>query len=825
MRPALPWLLFLLLSFSGATHAVAKQPPNVARIGAGPSTPGLLVGFDGDVLRASVCTKEPCTLAQGTPLGLPPEFVQHRARAELKVVSIAESQRVIWVTVPSSQKMRAWEAIVAAVPGRAEPMVVFSGLTGYVSGEDGLRRGTMIQVSDKAEGGRVRRLMIGDIVEDLELCGRPAVLSPKILMPDSLALKPAKVQRLTASERAAAVKLLARRVLDPTTGQPPNPPLPVSGSQLLRVVGASSAVGSPSALVDGDPETTWAENRGGTGRGEYVVMRAPSDVPLLGFEFKIRPTTGASERGTGPREVWLVTRDRVYAVEFADDTWQSPGSLYRVDLPASVTTDCLALVTETAVRDVPDVEVTFAELGVRTEFSSATIETLVGALAGGEARAEAAGSVLSTMGVPAIDAVARVFPSLDEDGRRVALGVADHAPCEQAAPIYVEALLAPHQAQVVHATTRLEACGARATPALLAGLGRTASQPVAVLDELAVTLAPSQTLPLMVRRLANASADRESTRQLLARALARKESLLTTRQLLSDVTLDRGQKLRVLRLLDERIRVHADLALPLLLGALDTGSDWRERFLAVGPAARLEAEHQAIRARLTALLTQDDVKEVRAEIARSLTEPTRFVEALRGALADPEVRVREAAVQSLAKPSGTGLFPELRGLFERDPWPLVRAAVLRSLAAQGREAPGLKLFTVGVEDPSFVVRAAAVDAIAERGLLSAGEAVLERLRDDKERIEVRTRAARALGELCDSRALEELTAYAARLSDPMLDPNLRSLGFSALSALGRLHPDDLAERLRPLGVEGRNGQAVRDAKQAALERRPACPRQ
>jgi len=806
-------------------RVLGAETASVARIGVGANTPGLLVGFEGERLVATVCMKEPCSLAQGKSLGLPAEFVVHRARAEFKVVSIAEKQRVIWVTVPGTVKMRSWEAIVAAVPGHTEPTIVFSGLTGYVGGEDGLRKGTMIQISDAGEDGRIRRLVLGDIVEDLELCGRPAVLSPKVLMPDTLALMPAKVQRLPASERAAAVKLSARRVLDPSTGQPPSPPPPISGSRLLRVIGASSALGSPSALTDGDPETTWAENRGGTGRGEFVVMRAPSDVPLLGFEFKIRPTLGASERGTGPREVWLVTRDRLYSVEFTDDTWESPGSLYRVELPAKVTTDCLALVTETAVREAPDVEVTFAELGVRTEFSAAPLESLVGALAGGEARAEAAGSVLSSMGTEAIEAVARAFPSLDEDGRRVALGVADHAPCEQAAPIYVEAMLAPHPAQIVHATARLEACGARAVPALVSGFGRSAATSTPALDELAVTLAPGQTLPYLVRRLGEPSADRERTRQLVARALAREESAEHTRQLLSDDSLAHEQKLRVLRLLDARVHRHAELALPLVLGVLEPSADFRLRYLAVAPAARLEAEHPAIRTRLAALLVGDPNKEVRAEIARSLSEPSRFVEALRGALTDPEVRVREAAVQALAKPSGRVLFAELRGLFRRDPWPLVRAAVLRSLATQGRDASHVELFTMGVEDPSFMVRAAAVDAIAERGVVAAGEAVRGRLRDEKERIEVRTRAARALGELCDFEALEELTSHAARLSDPMLDPNLRSLGFAALSALGRLHPADLAERLRSVGVEGRNGEAVRDAKRAALERRPACPRQ
>ena len=59
----------------------------------------------------------------------------------------------------------------------------------------------------------------------------------------------AEVQRLPRAERDAAVKLTASRLTAPIgeTGR------------LLQGVSASSGIGTPAALTDGDLETTWSE--------------------------------------------------------------------------------------------------------------------------------------------------------------------------------------------------------------------------------------------------------------------------------------------------------------------------------------------------------------------------------------------------------------------------------------------------------------------------------------------------------------------------------------------------------------------------------------
>jgi hypothetical protein len=93
--------------------------------------------------------------------------------------------------------------------------------------------------------------------------------------------------------------------------------------------------------------------------------------------------------------------------------------------------------------------------------------------------------------------------------------------------------------------------------------------------------------------------------------------------------------------------------------------------------------------------------------------------------------------------------------------------------------------------------------------------------DDEEIAEVRGSAALALGLMCDGESVGELTEHARRLSDPMLSPELRAVGMVSLGALSRIHPPDLAARLKPL--LGREVYPLaRHAAEAALRSRGSC---
>ena len=128
-----------------------------------------------------------------------------------------------------------------------------------------------------------------------DLCGRPAILAPQVLDPKTLTLKAAKVQRLDEAETEAAPVLDAKPAASaPVAGSasPSTETKPAAATQTTQLLHArwatSAAPGAPaSALTDGKLETAWAEGRGGTGRGELVVVSAPREVAIGGFEIAL----------------------------------------------------------------------------------------------------------------------------------------------------------------------------------------------------------------------------------------------------------------------------------------------------------------------------------------------------------------------------------------------------------------------------------------------------------------------------------------------------------------------------------------------------------
>src|SRR5690606_20847318 len=216
---------------------------------------------------------------------------------------------------------------------------------------------------------------------------------------------------------------------------------PVSPAPLLRAISASSAVGNPAALTDSDLESTWAENRGGSGRGEFVLMLSPPELPIAAFELVVRPPLREIPHAVAPKTFFLAVTGKLFRVEMPEDAWKFPGRRYEIKLPAPVTTDCVALVTDDAFNEQKTAQVTFAELSARSDFDLKNVDGLVGALAGGGERAQAAGALLRSLGKPAFEAIGKRFKDLDAGGRRVALDVMDHAECAESARVYVAALL------------------------------------------------------------------------------------------------------------------------------------------------------------------------------------------------------------------------------------------------------------------------------------------------------------------------------------------------------------------------------------------------
>jgi len=793
-----------------ATGAAAPPAAPIARAPAGGGQRELAVGFVGGRLVARVCAAPGCALADGVAIELPSDADPKGAR--LAVVRIAADRHVVHVTVPRAGRAGTWEAVLAAPLRGGEPLRVFAGETGPVHGEEGLRHGPMVVVSEPTADG-TRRLVIGEQREDISLCGRPTVIEPELLDPADLTLKPALVQRLTVAERAAAAKVVARRAASAE-------PLPAPG--VLRAVVATSAVGDPRFLTDQDPETTWAEGRTGAGRGEFVLLHAPSTVPLTGLELQHRPPTASRPTGTGPEVLWVATDRELFQVTYPSDPFAEPGSRWVVEFPAPVTTSCVALVTESGFDREPTVEVTIAEVAARTALGAATPDELAARLRGGDAAAEAAAGVLRALGAPGFAAVARAFPSLDEGGRRVALDVIDQAPCADGAPVLAMALVGPHAAQRHHAEVRLERCGAASSPALVEAL-RAASPPAAavLLRELAI-VDPAEAVRQSLPRLARGDAQqRRAIRGEIAYAAQADAARPALVAALGDATLPPATTLDLLRALAPRLPALQPEAGRALGRLARQEATFETRYLLAEPANALAATDPAARAWVTWALLSDPERRVRARFAEAIAQPALFERELVRALGDEEVRVRVAALESLARGPSARVAAPVAELLRRDPWPMVRAAAAAVIAVAPADPELDRVLIAALRDRSPRVRQPVAAALGRRRVTAAAKPLRRRLTDRDETVGVRAAAAGALAAVCDPAALDPLTRLARRFADPQDQSAERGVAPAAVAALGKLHPTDLQDRLAPLLAAGAPAPAAAAAR-AALAAPAQC---
>ncbi|MEO8983941.1 MAG: HEAT repeat domain-containing protein [Polyangiaceae bacterium] len=794
-----------------ALHAAAA-PAVVAFAPSGAGQAGLGVGFDAaGALRAATCAAAGCSIDHGTEIPFPAEMRAAIPSVHFSVVGIGAGRRAIVVSASEAKTGRAWSAVVVAPLGAGSPSLIFSGFTGFVAGEDGLRRGKRVDISAPDENG-ARRIVVGDVQEDLSLCGRPALLAPQLLASTDLKLHPAKVQRLSIEEREGARHVTAVRA-------EPSDVAPNSG--VLRAVAATSAVGSPGALTDGNPETTWAENRGGSGRGEFVLLNAPPELPISGLDLRIRPASAQVEDGVAPREFWLASNHDLVEVTMPEDAWKFPGAQYTIPLDPPLQGDCLALVTESAFDENPRARVTFAELSARTEFDASSVPALVATLAGGGERAQAAEAVLRVLGQPAFDAVAAAFDSLDEGGRRVALELLDQAPCQTSLPGYLTAFSGASQAQSIHARDHIRRCGKAAAPFLAQAASQAqGTQQLALLGELLLADA-AQSVDVITSLLdVDSRSRRQALRVALARASAVPEAKSRLTAVLADPKTSERVLVEVLRSLGDRIADFQPEAGAALTRLQTPAASFRTRFLLLQPNAELATRESAFRASLGQALASDPDPRFRAQALTVLKDPADFAAEVRHALSDSDMRVREAAVRASAGlPSAV---PALAQRLSEDPWPLVRIAAADALAASHSAASADSALAKALDhDDSPHVRAHVLVALGAHHALAELPKIRERLADKDEWPMVRAAAAQALGSLCDSRSVAALTTYAQKLADPLADANEHLVGAASLLALSDLHPADLQTRLEPLRKKGAPPQA-KQAADAVLRRRGAC---
>lgn len=741
---------------------------------------GVALESDGLWLRA--CPAAPCPARGGRRLEVPAAALAGLGSGTLEVLELAAGQRLAHARLPISAEA-AWEALIAPGVGSAEPVVVFAGITGPVEGEDGQRSGELIWIRDDDKG---RRVLLGRTREDVQLCGRPSLLEPRLLGED-FSLRPVKVQQLSLAERRAAPVLQAER----------RPSGPTRGGNALRAVSASSAIGDPGALTDGREDSVWAEARGGDGRGEFVVLRPLGGVSLAALEFLVRPATGAPARGRAPRSVWLAARGALYRVDWSEDAWQAPGAWYRVELPASLQTDCLALVLEQAWTERADVELTLAEVRGVGDLQLLEPALLVARLSTPGPEGAAAVPALLQLGDAGIASVIGAFGALDALGRARALDVLENAPCEGSVALYADLLDDDDPQNRRRAELRLRACGSAAEPALRAAFERGSGEAGVQLGRELARIAPALAVQLIGPRLAAApSEQRAGYRDALSLAARQTAAEPELRRLLETPALGSAADVEVLRALGEQLPSLLPQASLALGRALVAARSFEQRYLLLVPASRLAASDAGAAAFVEAALVDADPY-LRGAAARQSPHLPRLEARLLEASRDPGVRVREAATLRLGELALPSAAPLLIERLQVDRWPLVRNAAARSLATLG-PAPAVDAALVAaLEDAAPDVRAEVLRGLGERSARSAVPEITARLRDEEEVPAVRAAAASALGRMCDTSQLDELTRLSLALLAERPAPDAVSIGSAALNALGRLAPADLEQRLAP----------------------------
>jgi hypothetical protein len=403
--------LGLALGLSLAPPIVLAQTSAEVVAPAGAGQQVLAVKVSGEKILARACAAAPCDASAGNALALPDGFPA--SGAKLQVVDLALGRHAALALVPHKEKGGGTYAFLLTAPlsGKpSEPDLIVKGTLDRRVGEIGEGKTTVIRVEQLAKGSRV---LVGEHREDVTLCGRPALVSARELDPSSLELvRGALVQNLPEKERASAHKLVAKK------DGAPQPPL----HRVLRAQNASSAVGKRVAtLTDGSELKGWAEERSGDGRGEFVTMNAPKDLPLTAVELWLTPgkappvpkakkadakkddgrihvkQDGPAKPGSvrvadapkkdeasavvaqpdvfrAPAVVWVATDSSLYRVELPKDAGKGASAeRFVVDLPAPVQTSCVAVVLDETPSLKGDADVGLAEVVARTPLGGASV--------------------------------------------------------------------------------------------------------------------------------------------------------------------------------------------------------------------------------------------------------------------------------------------------------------------------------------------------------------------------------------------------------------------------------------------------------------------
>lgn len=708
------------------------------------------------------------------------------AGSTVEVVPVGDGRSVARVRVPDVQrKDLAFEVVVSAQ--RDEP--IFAGLTGYTRGEEGDRSGQVVLVYDR--DAQSKFVIVAESREDTRICGQATTpLGARGLDAATMQLRGATLHRIDKKARDAAERVIAQ----PRT----NAAAPLA--RVLLATGGSAP--SPSLLTDGKSDTAWTEQRPGDGHGEFVTMRAPSELPIHSLVVTIAPGKPKPD-GAAPRTFFLALDDRLVQVTMPEDAWQKPEQSYEIPLPTPAKTTCVALVLDEAyARGSAAPEVTVAELAALTKFDVDGAKLADVARALGSPRGEEAAALLRRAGDEGLAAVVAEYAAMDARGRALAVDVASSVgSCKGPAAELLTRALADRDVEVRRrALGRIERCGKSAGDALVLAVRSDDEAVRAAAAPLLATVASSVAIePLAEQMGKGGSETRRAVRGAFARAAAsasrdRLLNLLTKRDLPLVARLDllraTGAKL-------PELRPEADAAIADLLRG---SPDMPTRYLLAQPLAHLARAPDATSgelSRLAELARRDPDWAVRARAVELAAGIAPLASTIVAAAGDPEPRVREAALRAMAQTSLVAGAAAASQALAKDDWTFVRMAAADALGALPDEPVTTTSLAKGLGDASPKVRWTSLSALGKRHAITQAPLVRERLDDSREDPEVRAFAARTLGAMCMQNAVDRLTKLAHLARSPVDEADDR-IGMAAIEALGALHPQDLEARLAPL---------------------------
>jgi hypothetical protein len=698
------------------------------------------------------------------------------AHTTIESIQVGQGRTVVHVRVPDARHSE--NAFEALFSGKSDSPIV-SGLTGYTAGEDGEKVGRIVRVYDRDSDTRF--VLVADIRQDTTLCGQTATpLSPQIIDAGSMQLLRVSLHRLDVAAREKAVRVEA---------------VPFTGSAPLASLLVATASSTPfaSRLTDRSGDTFWSSQKQGDGHGEFVSMRAPSELPLRSFVLTLAP---GKANAAAPSTVFLATEAGILHVTLPSNA--KAGASYEIVLPKPIRTGCVSLVLDTTLPNASNAGV--AELEARTLFDAdgATLVDVARKLSSPDRDAPAA--LLRRAGTAGVDAILGVYTELDALGRALAVDVvASAAACDGASGDLLTRALADKDGDVrARAAHRIERCGKGAVDALATAVRSDDERKRVAAAPLLASIARGAAMePLAAQMGAGSAETRRVVRSAFARSLAS-----GSRETLASVLLRKDTtelaRIDLLRAAGPRLtdaRPEADAAIDALVR---DGVPLPTHYLLVDPVAHLAASKDATesdRARLVEFARKSKESAVRVQATLRLGDVEALRPVLLSAARDPEPRVREAAFHAL-RDAGDPRGMDAALAASNDPWTFVRVAALDALSRVPLNAAVEQGLVATLKDRSPKVRVAGLALLATRKVASAKADVRERLVDADEHPDVRAEAARVAGVLCMHNALDALTKLATRAIDPVDEADER-LGVASLSALGALHPADLASRLAP----------------------------